>query len=46
LRGAIARQKTQGYQSEVVLAETMQIAPLALPDYILEIREILPLVAD
>jgi Uma2 family endonuclease len=35
----------QGYQSEVVLDETMQIRPLAFPDYTLTIREILPLVA-
>jgi Uma2 family endonuclease len=35
----------QGYQSEVVLDETMQITPLAFPDYTVKIREILPLVA-
>jgi Uma2 family endonuclease len=36
----------QGYQSEFVLAETMQIAPLAFPDCTLEIREMLPLVTN
>jgi Uma2 family endonuclease len=35
---------TQTYESEFVFAETMQIAPLAFPDCILEIREMLPLV--
>jgi Uma2 family endonuclease len=33
----------QGYQSEVILAEMTQIAPLAFPDCVLEIREMLPL---
>jgi Uma2 family endonuclease len=36
----------EGYQSKVVLTEAMQIVPLAFPEYILEIREMLPLVAD
>jgi Uma2 family endonuclease len=36
----------QGYQSEVVLAETMQIVPLAFPDFTLAISEMLPLVAN
>jgi Uma2 family endonuclease len=36
----------RGYQSEFVLAETMQIELLAFPDCILEIREMLPLVAN
>jgi Uma2 family endonuclease len=35
----------KGYQSEVVLAEAMQIAPLAFPECVLEIRDMLPLVA-
>ncbi|NJM74865.1 MAG: Uma2 family endonuclease [Acaryochloridaceae cyanobacterium RU_4_10] len=36
----------RGYQSEFVLAETMQIAPLAFSNCVLEIREMLPLVPD
>ncbi|WP_404784885.1 Uma2 family endonuclease [Altericista sp. CCNU0014] len=35
----------RGYQSEAILEETMQIAPLAFPDCTLETRGMLPLMA-